>query len=78
MKTLFDKTETKMADSRELAEMLKLSKRTIANYRKTKRIPYIKISPKIIMYDVDAVKAALMRGMPGEGTGEFIEEGRPA
>ena len=70
-------SKTKQVDTNELAEMLGVCKRTIANYRKAKRIPYIKLTPKSIVYDVDAVKAALMRGIPSEGTGEFIERGRP-
>lgn len=70
-------TTGEMVNTQEIARRLGVSTRTIATYRKEDRIPYIKLSARTIVYEVAAVGQALKRGIPSQGTGEFIERGRP-
>ena len=42
-----------------LAEILDLSTRTLRSYRAEGRIPYIRLSPRAVRYDLDEVFAAL-------------------
>jgi predicted DNA-binding transcriptional regulator YafY len=66
-----------MVKTPELAKRLGVSQRTIARYRKEERIPFLKISPRTIFYDMEKVESALKGGRITQGTGEFIERGRP-
>jgi hypothetical protein len=53
----------------ELAKRLRLSNRSIDNLQRQRKIPYIKISPRCVRFDLQAVLRALSRF-------EVIEAGR--
>jgi excisionase family DNA binding protein len=46
--------------TRELAEWLDVTERTIANWRKTNRIPFWQINSRNVRYTLSAVEKALM------------------
>jgi transcriptional antiterminator len=48
--------------SKELAHYLKMTTRTVANWRKTSRIPYWPISPRSVRYRLSDVEKALESG----------------
>jgi excisionase family DNA binding protein len=50
--------------TRQLANYLRVTTRTLANWRKEGRIPYWKIGERVIRYELSAVEAAL--GKPEE------------
>ena len=51
-----------LATARELAELLGVSTWTVYNWARTKRIPAIRATPRIVRFDADAVLAALSKG----------------
>ncbi len=67
----FVSSEIRLIRTPELARELGVSEKTIANWREKKRIPYMKQSARLIVYDLDAVLEALAKGNPSEGTGFF-------
>ena len=46
---------------RQLAKALSVSARSIDNWQRDKRIPFIKVSPRCILFDLASVLAALKR-----------------
>ena len=46
---------------RQLARALSVSARSIDNWQRDKRIPFIKVSPRCILFDLASVLAALKR-----------------
>jgi hypothetical protein len=43
----------------QLAKHYQVTKRTLTNWRKAGRIPFIRLSPRCVRYDLAAVEAAL-------------------
>jgi transcriptional regulator with XRE-family HTH domain len=50
---------TDLVTSAVLAKRFGVTRRTIANWRKNRRIPWVAISPRTIRYSLDAVARAL-------------------
>ena len=48
--------------TREVCAFLQITPRTLQTLRDKKRLPYIKIGPRLIRYDREAVEAALTNG----------------
>ena len=58
-------------NTNELAERLRVSPRTIANWRKNKTISFIKRNARSVLYDWEEVERELRQGVASEGTGHF-------
>jgi excisionase family DNA binding protein len=52
-------TETLFGKKAELARALGVSARTVDNWVARRTIPYIAVSPRMHLFDLEAVKAAL-------------------
>lgn len=52
-------TETHFVKKAELARALGVSPRTVDNWVSRRMIPYIAVSPRMHLFDLDDVKAAL-------------------
>ena len=70
-KYIYTSSATRLLRTPELAKELGVSEKTIANWREKKRIPFMKQSPRLIVYNLDAVMEALVKGKPSDGTGLF-------
>ena len=51
-----------LATAREIAELLGISTWTVYSWARSKRIPVIRATPRIVRFDADAVLAALEGG----------------
>ena len=58
-------------DTKGLAKHLKVTPRTVANWRKERKIPFIKRNARSILYDLEEVDHVLRQGLPSEGTGHY-------
>ena len=58
-------------NSKELAEHFRVTPRTVANWRKERKIPFIKRNARSILYDLEEVDRQLRQGFPSEGTGHY-------
>ena len=57
-----DSSRKQLATSREIAEIIGISIYTVYEWTKLGRIPVIRLTPRTIRYDIDAVLAALQEG----------------
>lgn len=56
-----DMEESTLLTAAELAEALKVSRRTIGNFTKSRRIPALKLGRRCVRYDLARVRAALAK-----------------
>ncbi|MHA3774892.1 helix-turn-helix transcriptional regulator [Verrucomicrobiota bacterium sgz303538] len=50
-----------LCSKEELAREFKVSRRTIEEWMRSKRIPYLRLSPRMVRFDLERVLAALNR-----------------
>ena len=59
----------KYVTSLELADFLRITPRTLANWRRRRVIPFIRLNARHIVYDLNAVERELRLGKATDGTG---------
>ena len=59
----------KYVTSLELADFLRITPRTLANWRRRRVIPFLKFNARKIVYDLNEVERELRLGKATEGTG---------
>lgn len=58
----FPKVETKLVTAEELAQRLEVKPCTIRKWSRQGKIPAVRISPKVVRFDAQAVMAILSKG----------------
>jgi predicted site-specific integrase-resolvase len=59
----------KLLTAKEIAQELSVSPSTVTEWGRQGKIPRVRISPKVIRYDQDAVLLALSQGGEGSDSG---------
>ena len=59
----------KYVTSLELADFLRITPRTLANWRRRRVIPFLRLNARKIVYDLNEVERELRLGKATDGTG---------